>query len=227
MFDILMDLPLFRGVSRERMTETVEMARFHFLKYLQEETIIDAGDPCTHIKFIISGRVRSSISSADKRFKVSQTLCAPDVIAPDFLFGRAIKYPCRVTAIDPSGILQISKNDYLKILNSDQIFMFNFLNILSVNAQKSVEGVLSLATESLEERIAFLIVALTQPGGLEISLSCRQRDLYTMLGAQRGAFISSLGSMKERGIIDYDQNEIRVHDRRALIALLHADVENV
>ena len=54
MFDILMGLPLFRGVTRERMAETVGMAKFHFLKYLPGETVVTAGDPCTHIKFIIS-----------------------------------------------------------------------------------------------------------------------------------------------------------------------------
>ena len=32
MFDTLMTLPLFRGVSQERMAETVGKAKFHFLK---------------------------------------------------------------------------------------------------------------------------------------------------------------------------------------------------
>ena len=40
MFDILMGLPLFRGVSRERMADIVGMAKFHFLKYLPGETIV-------------------------------------------------------------------------------------------------------------------------------------------------------------------------------------------
>lgn len=220
MFDILMDLPLFRGVTRDRMAETVGMAKFHFLKYLPGETIINAGDPCTHIKFIISGSVRMTIVNGDKRFKVASTLAAPDVLVPSFLFGRATDYPCTIEAIEATSILQITKSDYLKILNSDSVFMLNFLNMLSVNAQKSVDGVLALTTGSMEERIAFWIVALTQPAASDIVLSCRQRDLYSFFGVQRSSFIATLDAMKASGLIDYQGNEIRVNSRRSMFDLL-------
>lgn len=226
MFEILMELPLFRGVTRERMAETVGMAKFHFLKYLPGETIVEAGAPCTHIKFIISGSVRSKIVNPDERFKVSQTLNAPDVIAADYLFGRATNYPCTVTAIEPTGILQIAKSDYIKILNSDEVFMFNYLNLLSMNAQKSVSGVLALTTGSTEERIAFWIIALTQPTGTDISLECRQRDLYSFFGVQRGSFISTLDNMRDNGLLTYTPTKIDIINRRDLINLLESKLND-
>lgn len=226
MFDILMELPLFRGVTRERMAETVGMAKFHFLKYLPGENVVEAGDPCSHIKFIISGSTRSTIVNSDKRFKVSQTLTAPDVIAPEYLFGRATNYPSTVTALEPTGILQIDKSDYIKILSSDDVFMFNFLNMLSLNAQKSSAGVLALTTGSIEERIAFWIIALTQPSGKDITLECRHRDLYSFFGVQRSSFIATLDEMKAKGILDYTQNKISVIDRRSLIELLETKLND-
>ncbi len=226
MFEIFMELPLFRGTTRERMAETVGMAKFHFLKYLPGETIVEAGAPCTHIKFIISGSVRSKIVNPDSRFKVSQTLVAPDVISADYLFGRATNYPCTVTAIEPTGILQIAKNDYIKILKSDEVFMFNYLNLLSMNAQKSVSGVLALTTGSIEERIAFWIIALTQPSGRDIALECRQRDLYSFFGVQRGSFISTLDSMKARGLLTYGPSKIDIVSRRSLIDLLESKLND-
>lgn len=222
MFDILMELPLFRGVSRERIAKTVGTVKFHFLKYLSGETIVEAGTNCTHIKFIISGSARSSIVNPDGRFKVSQTLSAPDVIAPDCLFGRATVYPCQVKAIEPTGILQIAKGDYMKILYSDEVFMFNYLNLLSMNAQKSVSGVLAITTGSIEERIAFWIIALTQPGGRDIELECRRRDLYSFFGVQRSSFTAALEQMKANGLIDYSQNSIRIVNRRSLVELIEA-----
>jgi len=222
MFEILMGLPLFRGVSRERIAETVGMAKFHFLKYLPDETIVEAGTQCTHIKFIISGSARSSIVNSDGRFKVSQTLNAPDVIAPDFLFGRATNYPCTVTSIEPTGILQIAKSDYIKILNSDEVFLFNYLNMLAMNAQKSVDGILALTTGSIEERIAYWIIALTQPTGADIALECRQRDLYSFFGVQRTSFIASLDGLKARGLLDYSSNRIDIISRRGMSELLES-----
>lgn len=220
MFDILMEIPLFRGVSRERMAEVVGIAKFHFLKYLPGETIVSAGDPCTHIKFIISGSLRSKIVNSDQRFKVTQTLKAPDVIAPDYLFGRITTYPCTAEAIEPVSILQLTKNDYMKILSTDPVFMFNYLNMLSVNAQKSVEGVLALTTGSMEERIAFWIIALTQPTGTDIELRCRQRDLYSFFGVPRSSFIATLEGMRERGLITFDSESIGIPNRKALVSLL-------
>ena len=221
MYEILMGLPLFNGVTHERISEILEKAKFHFLKYLPGQQIIEAGSPCSHIRFIINGSTRITITNEDNRFKVSQTLSAPNVIAPEFLFGRSTIYPCSVVALDTCGILQISKSDYMTILNTDPIFMFNFLNILSMNAQKSVEGVLTLTSGNLEQRIAFWISALTQREGSDITLSCKQRDLYTLFGVQRSSFIAALDELKDKSIIDYDQNEIRVISRRLLTEIIN------
>ena len=141
MFELLMELPLFQGVTRSRIEQTVGQAKFNFLKYPKGETIIRAGDQCEYLTFVISGSVRSTIVNANNRFAVSQTLTAPAVIAPDFLFGRSTSYPCTVEANETVGILQISKADYINILLTDKVFVFNYLNTHSVNAQKALEGI--------------------------------------------------------------------------------------
>lgn len=221
MYEILLGLPLFKGVSRERLSEVIGSAKFHFLKYLPNDTIVSAGEPCTHIKFIISGSIRLTIANNDSRFLVSQTLSAPDVIAPECLFGTVTSYPCSGVAIEPTGILQISKADYLKILNMDQIFLFNYLNILSMNAQKATHGILAITTGDLEERIAVWILALTQRRSTDITLACRQRSLYSLFGVQRTSLKATLESLQERDIITYSSSEIRVKSRQSLSDILH------
>lgn len=220
MYKILMGLPLFKGVSYKKISEVIERTKFHFLKYTPGETIIEAGSQCTHLKFVISGKVRGSVTNATARFKVSQTLSAPDVIAPEYLFGMFTAYPCQVKAIEPTGILQIEKQEWMKILATDQVFQFNFLNMLSMNAQKAVEGVLALTSGSLEERIAFWVIALTQRGGTDIVVSCRQRDLYSLFGVQRSSFVAILESMKTRGLINYTANDINIVSRAEMLNLL-------
>lgn len=223
MYDILAGLPLLKGVSRECLNELAGGTRLHFLKYTPGERIVSQGDPCTHVKFIISGSVRSAITNVDGRFTVSQVLTAPDVIAPEFLFGRSTRYPCTVTAVDSAGILQIDKNDYVRILNSDRVFLYNFLNLLSMNAQKGVDGILSFTTGSLDERLAYWLLALTQSSGRDVMLTCKARDLYLLFGVQRSSFMAMLDSMQERGYITYEPGIIRVADRNRLFDLLHTE----
>ena len=57
-------------------------------------------------------------------------------------------------------------------------------------------------------------------------LTCRQRDLYSLFGVQRTSFIATLESMKQRGLIDYSQNEIRIISRAEMIGLLTSQAES-
>lgn len=109
MYENLMGLPLFNGVSYNRISEIVGGTRLAFLKFLPGEKIVMAGDPCTRLMFVIGGKVRLSIRNSSDRFIVSQTLEAPSVISPDFLFGRNTLFPASVTAIDTVSIMEIEK----------------------------------------------------------------------------------------------------------------------
>ena len=220
MFDTLKTLPLFKGVSDDQMSEVVGKTRFHFFKYLPDTEFIREGDPCTAFNFILDGAVKISVFNSDKRFKVTQVLRAPDVIFPDFMFGRYTDCPGNVTSVETTKILQVSKSDYLNILSQDSVFLINYLNMLSLNGQKSFGGVLALTTGSIEERIAFWVVALTQSSATDITIECRQRDLYSVFGVQRTSFIAALESMKTRGLIDFMPDRIIIKSRRAMVDVL-------
>lgn len=222
MYESLMTLPLFKGVSHERLSEIVGKIPLAFLKYMPGEKVMDSGDPCTGLKFVLKGSVRLSLHNVNDRLRIQQTLEGPAVISPDFLFGRDTNYPSTGTAIDTVSIIQIEKKDFLELLRVDEIVMYNYLNILSTNAQKSVNGVLALTAGSLEERIAFWIIALTQLSGKDIVLQAKHRDLYTLFGVQRSSFIAALDTLKAKGIIEYTPNEIHVLSRRELRSLLIA-----
>lgn len=225
MFDILSDLPLFRGVTRERIAHTVGAAKFHFLKYTCGDIIARRGEPCSHIKFVISGSVTISIANDNDRFRISQTLVAPDVISPDFLFGSTTLYPGNVVAAEETGIVQVSKEDYINLLASDKIYMFNLLNYLSMNAQKSIEGILAISSGSIEERLAMWIVSLTQPTARDITITCKQRDLYVMLGVQRSSYMAALEHLVAAGAIAYQPGEIKVTDRRLMLSIMRNGIE--
>lgn len=224
-FDVLIDLPLFRGVTRERIESTVGTTKFHFLKYADGDTIAEAGEACKHLLFVLAGAVKVTISNSDGRFRISQTLNAPDVVLPDFLFGSSTVYPGTVKAVGAVSIVRIAKSDYLKILTSDDIFLFNYLNYLSMNAQKGVEGVLAMTNGSIEERLAIWVVAMTQPTASDITITCRQRDLYIMMGVQRSIYMAAIDRLVEHGVIRYQPGEIVVTDRRAALNVMRRGLE--
>lgn len=217
-YEVMMNLPLFKGVSREKISELIEKNRFHFLKYASDEQIVAAGDVCNQIRFVISGDARIELSNYNHKLMISEVISAPNVIGADYLFGMNTRYPFDVYASGGScGILQIEKGDYINILYSDKVFLFNILNSLSRNCQKYTEGLLSLSSGSVAERLTFLILSLTQRGGKDICMKFKQKDLCTLLSVQRNSLVNALTDLKERGIVDFTTSEIYVTNRELLL----------
>lgn len=219
-FDILLSLPLFNGVDSKRIHNVVGTTKFHFLKFPAGEEIISRGDRCDHIVFILKGKVKFTIKSDSARFSLTYTLADQSVVAPEHLFGMSTAYPFSAVTVEPTSILQIAKEDYLKILNSDRIFLINYLNALSINAQTNVDGILSMTSGDLLRRIAYWVKTLTRQNSQDITIHCRLRDLHTILNVQRSTLISALDTLADLHIIDYTNDTISVISRRDLVSLL-------
>lgn len=225
MYETIMDLPLFQGMSHEKVSELIEKTKFHFLKYKTGDCIISSGDDCGHVRFVVSGSVRVEYSIPNRKVVVSEDLEAPSELGVDYLFGMNTVYPFKVTALEDCGILQIDKNDYIQILQSDKVFLFNLLNILSRNSQKGVYSVLCVKSGTIGERLALMVEILTHRKGKNIRFSFKQKDMCQIFGAQRTSFINALNTLTKLGMITYNTGEIQVQDRDQLMEILNSREE--
>ncbi len=223
-YQTLMQLPLFQGVSRSKLSELIEKTRFHFLKYNDGEQVVARAEQCTHFKFLLSGSLRSETCTYDGKIKLSQVLHAPNVIAPEHLFGRATHYSANYYAVGTVGLMQIDKATFITFMQDEPIFLINLLNILSRRSQKTKEAILSITTGDMKERIAFWVLCLTQRNVTDIRIIAKQRDLYGYFGVQRSLLLNTLAEMKQEKIIDYTPTEVKILDRKALRELLIDDI---
>ena len=86
MYDILLQLPLFQGMSKVEFTNLLNKVKFHFFKYVEGERIIKTGEKCEQFVFIINGEVTSERSSQTSEFSFLETLSAPVLLEQ---IGRA------------------------------------------------------------------------------------------------------------------------------------------
>ena len=217
MYQQLMQLPLFQGVSTEKITALVEKLPFHFLKFRNGEQVFAAGDPCTHIKFIVSGQVRLETPFSKLRITMHQTVSNPHVLAAESLFGRDTAYPYTAISDGACGILQLRKSDYIKMITSDKVFLFNILNYLSSGSQRSLLMPLTGKDGSVAERLAMIVDNLSISGATNIGFRYKQKDLCTLLGTQRTTLVSMLDRLSDQGIVEYDSNELKILDLQGLI----------
>ncbi len=221
MYQQLMQLPLFQGVSTEVITALVEKLPFHFLKFRNGEQIFAAGDQCSHIRFIVSGRVRLETPCDHLRVSLLQTLETPHVLAAEYLFGRETTYPYSAFADGPCGILQLRKSDYIKMLAFDKVFLFNILNYLSSGSQRNTASILAIKDGSVVERLAMIVDALTVTGATDVAVRFKQKDLCVLLGTQRTTLIASLDKLADEDIVEYTSNELRILDLNRLAEFIH------
>lgn len=226
MYELLMQLPLFQGISRNRLTELIEKTRFHFLKFNTGECIARRGEQCTHLKFVLSGSIRTELVNKSGKIRISEVLLSPDVIGAGNLFGRTTSYHGDIFAEDPTSVMQIDKQTFLTVMQEEPIFLINSLNMLSRSSQKTVESFLALSSGAIKEKLALWILSVTQPRAFSVKIVCKQKDLYSIFGVQRSIFINALDELKAEGVIDYMPREIKILDRSKLRDILAYDEED-
>ncbi|MEG1616270.1 MAG: Crp/Fnr family transcriptional regulator [Bacteroidales bacterium] len=216
MYDLLLQLPLFQGINRARLGELIEKTKFHFLKYPAGSQIVTAGEQCTHLKFLISGRIRTEMTNLNGKMKISEEFEAPNVIAPNFLFGASTSYPFNIIALEDVGIMQIDKRTFITLMQSEEIFLLNMLNITSNRSQKCFDSFSFFTSGDMKEKLACWMLNYTNRKASNIRITCKQKDLYTFFGVQRSVFLFALNELKDMQIIDFNSKEIEILDRYAL-----------
>lgn len=221
-FDVLLHLPLIKGISQSRLQEIAGRMKLHFIKAAAGEVIVSPGQACVNLKFLLSGSLRLITTDSTRDFEVHQTLCAPQVIAPDALFGINTTYPSQVSALTDVSLMEVSKEDYRRMLALDPVFLFNYLNSVCSTAQRSQRGLMTIVAGSAAERLAYWVITLTQPGSTDIRLVSRNRDLHNLLGLTPNAWRSVTERLTQACIIDHvGARELHVASRNALAALLN------
>ena len=95
------------------------------------------------------------------------------------------------------------------------------IRILSLRLRSALDLALSFSTQSAEERICVVLLALSERFGVPdetgvlIDLELTNRDLGSITGASRQFICATLGNLKRRGVV-------RIRSRRLLITNLEA-----
>lgn len=218
-FATLMQLPLLKGASQAKISEVVGRMKLNFFKAAEHETVIQPGQPCTALVFVISGSVRLTMSDPGGDFKIAQTLEAPQLILPDCLFGFDTAFPCRVATLTPASFMEINKEDFRRMLAMDPVFLFNYVNTICTGSQRGRNGLMSIAGGSATERLAYWVTTLTQPGATDIVISSDRREIHAVLGLSAADMAEAVRKLAPRVMTPAPQT-LTISSRDFLLQLL-------
>lgn len=132
----LLGMPLFQGMSRDDLNNVITNTRLVFIKYSKGKSIVNEGNPCTSLLFLLAGTIKSEQHADDKSYAVSEYLEAPNVIQPEHIFGLTQRYTKHFTAQTDCNMISISKNEVMRLMDMYEIFRLNLLNIVCTQTQK-------------------------------------------------------------------------------------------
>lgn len=218
MYDTLLSLPLFQGMSQTDFNSLLQKIRLDFIRYEDGDVIIEKGNRCGSLAFLINGTVESSRSGMDGNFTFSELIEAPFLIEPYSMFGRAGSYQRTYTAIGSCSFLMVDKQYIYTELGKYNICRMNLLNILSGRVQQLDSHIWSLDGMSLRERIIRFIKGLSDIQSGQKRLAIKMNDLATLMDATRLNVSRELNALEKDGIISLRRKEIFIPALENLIS---------
>ena len=131
-----MELPLFKGIGEDQLSLMLEKTSVEFFKFEEGDVICEADENVTALNFILGGRVRLTYELDNFKIGVDEILSRGAVIGATHLFGLDTTFSSTCVALGRVSLMRIGKAQYMNILQSDRIYMLNFVNYLSAATQR-------------------------------------------------------------------------------------------
>lgn len=200
-FSRLLELPLFQGIGKNEFWKIAEKVRFDFKKYPPGTSIVEQGDACTHLIFIINGQVHAVRRSDHYNYTLHEWLPSPMVLQPASLFGLTTRYSRGYHAEEEVQTLRVDKRAVCDVLFSYSTFRYNYLNFLSFQAQQTERRLWAPLLPDLTQRfVAFLTVRSERLAGRK-ELNIKMEQLAEELDATRLNVSRMLNCLQTQNLI--------------------------
>lgn len=210
MYDNLLLLPLFQGLSKNDLTTIIEKVKLHFRAYQQGEVIVKQGESCRQLCFLLDGEVMAKTQDKEHGFSLSEVLRHPYIIEPQSLFGMQTSYTATYCAHTSVHVLTIDKSFIFSELNNHEIFRLNYLNILSNRCQNANLKLWHTHIGTLGEKfVNFIALRSQQPDGEKV-LQITMEDLANLIHETRINLSRMLNDLQDKGLVKLNRKVISI-----------------
>ena len=217
MYESLLCLPFFQGMSKDDITEILGKVTLEFKRHGDGDVIFRHGEPCDKFIIITQGKATSTAFAPDKSYTLTEELTAPIAIEPHSTFGNNTNFKRDYIAKDECTILYVDKQHLFGELKKHDIFTINLLNQVCRRAQQKEHEVWNYNQTSIAGKIARFIAMRCDSTKGEKHITIKMERLATLLGETRLNISKSLNEMQEAGYLTLHRGGIAVHNLSAMI----------
>lgn len=216
MYDKLLMLPLFQGLSRYELTSIIEKSKLHFVKYRTGDCILKCNEECRYLTFILNGTVVSERIDEEKKYIWSEYYEANNVLEPLSFFGLKTTYNASYYAEGLVHTFSIEKeliyNDFARFPS----FQLNYLNLACNRAQALKQRSFLRTNDSIENKLKLLFLACSEKEKGRKKLKIKLTDLATLIKSPRHELTIVLKKMIDKGLIQHKKQDIIIPEIKEL-----------
>ena len=221
MIPALVNNPLFRGITPERLFADLEEISFHTRSYKKGEILAQQGAVCNRLVILTKGSVRGEMIDYSERLIKVEDIAAPRAIAPLFLFGEENRYPVEVTANEPTEVIELPKSSVLSLFRKNEQFLENYMNLSANYARTLSDKLFFMSFKTIRQKLAsYLLRLYKQQQQTHITLDRSQQELSDYFGVSRPSLARELAHMQEDGLLIADRKHITILQKEQLVRLI-------
>lgn len=217
MFERLLQLPLFQGLTTHELSDVMAHVRLDFINYHAGDEIVLQDEACKSLIYIISGDVCSEYRDTAHHLILKETLPQTGVLEPYNMFGMYQRYS-RTYSFATDGItLAIPKQVVLQQLMANTIVKINLLNITCNRYQQTSNLLRNHPENTIKDKIAKFILAHSSTPKGQKEIKIKMTDLAEEINETRINVSQTLNKMQEQGLATLHRGRIVINDMNVFV----------
>jgi CRP/FNR family transcriptional regulator, dissimilatory nitrate respiration regulator len=214
--------PLFKGVTAAGIEKVFAHIPYRVRKFKTGSLIAHSGEELTSLMLVAEGIVKGEMVDYTGRIIKIEDIPSSGVLASGFLFGSRNSFPVNVTATSDTTLVIIEKENFLRLLKTDNNILVNFLDMISNRSQFLSEKIKFLNFKTIKGKLVQFILQRTSLEKPTCRLEMTQAELADYFGVARPSVARALKEMEEENLIVATGKQIRVTDRNKLAEFLNS-----
>lgn len=177
--------------------------------FQDRERIFQEGDAAHHLYFIEEGNIKTFRGTQSGKEMVTGVYGPGDFVGQLSLLGHEGTYLESAIVMEHAKLLDIPKEDFIKLVYQDKEIANKFLGIISNDMVHLQEKLVDIAYSSVDQRAAKALLELHEKGILkddhQKGVDILREDFATMIGVAKETAIRTLTKFRENGLVGTDK----------------------
>ena len=191
--------------------------------YSKKQNLYQEGKRPKFLYYLVKGKVKVFRTHEDAKEYITDIFTEGDFIGYQALIEDK-NYDNSAVILEESEIMQIPREDFLKMIYGDISVAAKFIHIITQNVKNKEERLLNLAYSSLRKRVAKALVELNskynEKGGLN-PIEISREDIAQYIGTATESLIRTLSDFKSEKLISIKDGKVIIDNADKLKNLLY------